>query len=382
MEKSLNKKKILFVLQSLRMGGAERLQVTIANKLVKAGYDVTILIWKPMYNYRDNLDPRVRLIYKAPDEHLGNRIPYIRYKFYDDCMWEMRASPRQLYRYYVGHEKYDVEIAFFHGLALDIVGGSTNKKAKKIAWVHLDMNRTDFNAAQKKAIEMYRRIHNIVCVTQSSRKSFIEKVGDSCDVRVINNMMPIEEILQKKDEPPAQAVKKAKMHLVIVARLHAPKGHLRLISAVAKLRGEGRDLSLAIVGAGDEEQIIRDAIRSHGLQDAITMVDGKNNPYPYISEADLLVCSSLTEGYNLTIAEALILGVPVLSTDCAGPRDILDNGKYGMIVENSEEGLYQGLKRLYDDPALLKEYRNKAHERMDYFDEDKILKQITELIEG
>jgi glycosyltransferase involved in cell wall biosynthesis len=84
--------------------------------------------------------------------------------------------------------------------------------------------------------------------------------------------------------------------------------------------------------------------------------------------------------FSAALAEALIIGTPVLSTDCTGPREILDGGNYGMIVENSDEGLYNVLKRCCDEPALLKEYREKAKLRHDFFDEDRILKQITGLL--
>ena len=375
------KKRILFVIQSLRMGGAERLQVTVANQLASVGYDVTILIWKPYYTFRENLDPRVRLIYKAPDEHLGNKIPYIRYKFYDDVMWELRATPRQLYRYYVGREKYDVEIAFFHGLALPIVAGSTNKKALHIAWVHHDLEKLAYKDDMERANEMYRKIGNIVCVSRAARDSFLKTVGDTGNVRLIYNILPVDEIRSKAELPAEHTVKRAKFHMVLLARFDPPKGHQKLIEATVRLHGEGRDVSLALVGSGDDENRIRGLIRENFAEDYITIANGSNNPYPYLKQADLLVCASVSEGYNLTVAEALILGIPVLSTDCDGPREILDDGKYGMIVENSGEGLYKGVRELYDDPALLELYRKKAVERQDFFDEDRILKQITDMIE-
>ena len=98
-----------------------------------------------------------------------------------------------------------------------------------------------------------------------------------------------------------------------------------------------------------------------------------------MKQADLYVCSSRYEGYNLTVAEALLLGLPVLSTDCAGPNEILDRGKYGRIVENSEEGLYKGIKELLERPDLLLGYREKAKKRKSFFDEEKILIKITNL---
>ena len=377
-------KKILFVIQSLRIGGGERVLVTIANKLAEVGYDVTILIWLPRYTFRDDLDPRVHLIYKAPDQHLGNRIPYIRYKFYDDSMWLLRATPRMLHRYYVGRKKYDVEIAFFHGYALDIVGGSPDKKSLKIAWVHHDIQKLDDAkpAAWERTVEMYRKMDRIVCVSESSRRSFINAIGDTNDIRVIYNMLPIEEIRRKAEEEPKQQIPRSGFHMVMISRFKSAKGYKRLIESVVRLRKEGRDVSLALIGEGDEEGLMRQLIGENSADGYISVLNGQNNPYPYIKGADLLVCASFTEGYNLTVAEAMILGVPVLSTDCAGPREILDNGKYGLLVDNDAEALYEGLKKLCDSPELLAEYRQKAIDRQGFFDEEKILCQITDLIEG
>ena len=100
----------------------------------------------------------------------------------------------------------------------------------------------------------------------------------------------------------------------------------------------------------------------------------------------LFVLQSLRMGgaerVQVTVAEALILGIPVMSTDCAGPREILDNGKYGMIVENSQKGLYDGLKLFYNSPGLLKTYREKAAQRVGLFEEDDTLIRIIDLIES
>ena len=374
-------KKILFVVQSLKIGGAEKAQVMVANKLVELGYDVTILVWVPLFDYQKDLDERVHLIYKAQDEHLGNHIPYIRHKFYDESMWAVRATPRQFYRYYVGHKKYDIEVAFFHSWAVKIISGSTNKKALHIAWVHHDFQ--ELKEAQpddwKEYIEMYSHFEKIVCVSQAAKESFIKVIGDTGNLSVIYNLLPKERIRQQALETPLFQMKKGKLHLVLVGRFIRTKGYERLIRSVIRLHGEGKEVSLSLVGAGDERENIDRLIAENAAEDYIGVIEGQTNPYPYIKASDLLVCASYTEGYNLTVAEALILGVPVLSVACTGPMEILDGGKYGMIVENSEEGLYEGIKRFYDDPALLAEYREKGKQRVDFFDEDRIVKQITDL---
>ncbi len=127
-------KKILFVLPWLKVGGLERVQVNIANALSSRGHDVTILALNPENDLFGELDKRVKYVYKPYKPHkIMKRLPYIRHKFYDDGMWETRASANALYKYYVGNEKYDVEIGFFRGLSIKIISGSTNKNSVKLA---------------------------------------------------------------------------------------------------------------------------------------------------------------------------------------------------------------------------------------------------------
>ena len=380
-------KKVLFILPSLTVGGLERVQVTIANKLADNGYDVTVMTLDPKDDLKDELDNRVRYIYKPPKLHLGNKIPYIRHKLYDDGMWETRASAKQLYEHYVGNEKYDVEIAFFRGLPIKIISGSTNRGARHLAWVHSDFKRTSgymscFSSARC-VFDAYKGMDKVVCVSDQAQESFREVIGDTGNLTTVYNMIPIEEIRRKAEDEPEIKVPKSSFHVVLVGHLLIDvKGQKRLITAVSRLRDEGRDISLALVGGGPDEKILKDLIRERRAEDYITMTGSQKNPYPYIKEADLLVCASYFEGYNLTVAEALILGVPILSTDCTGPNEILDRGKYGKIVANSEEGLYNGLRQFADDPYLLNDYKEKALERRAFFDENKLLMKITDLFDN
>lgn len=380
-------KRILFVLPSLGVGGMERALITIANQLSDHGYEVTVCILDDITDLSDELDKRVRLLHKPYKSHLGQKIPYIRHKLYDDGMWEKRATPRQLYQYYVGDERFDVEIAFFKGRAVKIISGSTNRNAAHLAWVHNDYRKVGGYQScfknKRQVYEAYTRFDRVVCVSQQAREGFIEAVGDTGNTVTVYNMLPVSRIKALSDEKAEFDIRRGRLHLVIIARLlDEAKGQLRLVNAVSRLHDEGYDISLAIVGGGADEQRIRDRIKHRSASSYITMTGSQRNPYPYIKEADLLVCASYYEGFNLTVAEALILDTPVLSTDCTGPNEILDGGKYGMIVENSGEGLYQGLKTLQDNPDMLREYGEKAKQRRDFFDEEKIFGQITRLFEG
>ena len=374
-------KKILFVLPWLKLGGLERVQVNIANALAERGYDVTVMALSPENDFKGELSDKVRYIYKPAKPHLVmHRIPYIRNKFYDDGMWETRASAKQLYKYYVGKEKYDVEIGFFRGLSVKIISGSTNKNSVKLAWVHSDFKKclgiTNNFKNMEAARRAYGKYDNIICVSDKARQSFEEVIGFADKTRVIYNLLPIKKIIDLSKSP--CEMKKDKFTVVSVGHLVEQKGFDRLINAVGKLNKENYDLDLWIVGYGEDEERLKEIIRANGIKN-VKLLGKRTNPYPYMAQADLYVCSSRYEGYNLTVAEALILGKPVLSTDCTGPSEILGGGKYGAIVDNSEEGLYRGIKELLDNSEKLRYYIMRAKERISFFDEDTIVGEITAL---
>jgi glycosyltransferase involved in cell wall biosynthesis len=409
-------KKILFVVPSLTVGGMERMQVTLANALHSAGYDITIITLSPDHTLASELNEGIKLIYRPYREFpVRSRIKYI-WTFYDDGVWETRSSPRKLHRYYIGKDHYDVEIAFFRGLPIKIISGGAGKKAqrfqqeigvhrknftpispkslcteksntKHIAWVHNDFRKAVGYKNNFKSLEdvhsAYAKFDKVICVSQEAQAGFREVIGDTNNLTTIYNLLPVEEIKQKAEQQPEVLVYRAKLHLVLVGRLlDSAKGQKRLIDVVAKLHEEGLDISLALVGGGSDEQMLQNEIADKNSSAYITMTGSQMNPYPYIKQADMLICASYFEGYNLTVAEALILETPVLSTNCTGPNEILDHGKYGMIVENSEEGLYKGIRTVAEHPQLLEELQEKAIARKDFFDEARILKEITDLFGG
>ena len=379
-------KRILFILPSLTMGGLERVQVTLANALQRNGYDVTVMILDDNRELADELDHRVTFFRKVYKKNLGHKVPYIRRKFYDDGMWETRATPTELYEYYVGKEQYDVEIAFFHGMSTKIISGSTNKKAVHLAWIHNDFTKIKSYRFNFKSFEdvqqAYNRFDKVVCVSENARRGFIKTIGDFGNTVTIYNMLPVEKIRESAKEEIEYHYPQNTFNLVIVGRLiDSHKGHRRLVNVISELRKEGHMVSLTIVGDGKDREMVEHTIDQLKARDCVFTVGNQKNPFPYIAGADMLVCASYYEGFNLTVAEALILGVPVISTICTGPCEILDNGKYGMLVENSRRGLYYGIKLLSENPTIVDIYRKKALKRIDFFSEKRILRQVIDLFE-
>lgn len=379
--------KIMFMLPGLPIGGLERMLVNITNALSRRGHKITVMTFDDKRELADELLPEVTFIPKGLKPHpVMSRIPWIRHRWYDDGMWETRTTPERLHRYYVGEDKYDVEIAFFRGLSIKTLSAKRRdgKTPRRLAWVHTDFSSAigwDYNFKDTEAVKRaYRSYDQVVCVSEQAKRGFIETLGDTGNLTTVYNLLPVEDILRKGSEAPDITVPRHKFNIVLVGRLQdSAKGQRRLIDVAAKLQEEGIDIGVTLVGGGPDKALIRSHFASKGAESYIHMTGSQKNPYPYIRQADLLMCASYYEGYNLTVAEALILGTPVLSTRCTGPVEILDDGKYGLIVENSTEGLQDGLRRLATDPELLQHYKEMTNERRTFFDEEKILSQIESL---
>ena len=144
----------------------------------------------------------------------------------------------------------------------------------------------------------------------------------------------------------------------------------RVIAASRKLFDDGLDFELWVVGDGPERKELEHQTRILNLNERVRFLGLQTNPYYFMRQGDIFVCSSLYEGFNLTVLEALAVGLPVVSTNCTGPTEILAGGKYGLIVENSTEGLFDGLSIMIKNENVRKKYSDQARKRAMCFDEN------------
>ena len=126
--------------------------------------------------------------------------------------------------------------------------------------------------------------------------------------------------------------------------------------------------------------MLRAYAAENGMEDSFTLLGYQTNPYKYVSKCDLFVCSSHSEGFSTAATEALIVGTPVCTTNVSGMREMLgENNEWGIVTDNDEEALYQGIKRLLDDPALLAHYKEKAAERGRTFSTENTVRAVEEI---
>lgn len=382
----MSKKNILIFTNALYGGGAEKVLQTLLFNFDYSKFNVTL------YSLRketigNNFPSQINyhFIYNQYDEkssfisslliRIVNKIKLlIFYKF----------PPSFFYKLFV-RGKYDTEIAFIEGESTRIVSGSNNSKSKKIAWVHIDLIQNhwslDSYRSEEEEKQSYSLFNHIVCVSNNVRDSFLKLFPFIKKVSVKHNPIDAQKInsLAHESLPITLSHEKA-ITLVTMGRLVPQKGYDRLIPIMKKLKDGGFSFSIYILGDGRMYEELKHMILNYHLEDIVHMVGYIKNPYPYVKHSDLFVCSSRSEGYSTAVSEALILGTPVITTNCAGMDELLGkHNEYGIIVPNNEEALYNGLKNLLENPNLIDVYKERAIIRGKQFSLELFMSEIEKL---
>ena len=142
-------------------------------------------------------------------------------------------------------------------------------------------------------------------------------------------------------------------------------------------------MHLYILGIGPLQQEMERYIQKNALERAVTLLGYQTNPYKYVARCDLFVCASFAEGFSTAATEALIVGTPVCTVEVSGMKEMLgEHDEWGVVTDNSEEALYQGLRGLLRDPALLAHYKQKAAERGKSFRTEHTVKAVEDMLLG
>lgn len=361
------KRKVLFLISNLGGGGAEKVLMDLTDNL----------------NYKEN-EVEVRTIFNEGKyiKELNENIKYS-YIIKKPTVLKKRIISRIIkyfpqkfvYNMFIP-KNYDVEIAFLESLPAKILCGSTSNSTK-LVWVHIDIfgfeETIKLFKSKENLIKAYKNFDRIICVSDSVKESFLKNTQLHQNTITIYNPIDKKQILKKSKLKCDMKASKNKITMVTIGRLTNQKGYLRLCEVINKLVKEYKNIELWILGEGEDREILEKYITKNKLTDYIKLLGFQDNPYSYLNEADLFVSSSFIEGYSLVLAEAMVLGIPVLSTKTTGPDNLLEHGKYGVIVDNSFDGLYNGLKDIMNNPEQLKEIKEKVLLRQDFFKlEDKV----------
>lgn len=389
-------KKVLLLIHTLGGGGAEKILVNLANEIDKTKYQVTVMtvIDTGIFKKDLNSDIIYKSIIKIPkkkkinDNNPGNllskadkKLKFLA-KIYTN-LWKI--TPVKLFYKVFIKGGYDVEIAFLEGICAKIISGSTNPNSKKLAWIHVDLMNHPKSSVVFHNIHdekrCYEKFDNIVCVSNTVRDKFIEKFNfDKNKVIVRYNPINREEIIEKSLIPVNDIKKLEVFTYCSIGRLIKQKGYDRLLRVHKEIIDAGYKCHLWIIGEGNKRPELEEYIIKNNLQDSVTLIGFKANPYQYLKYADLFVCSSRAEGFSTVACEATILGKPIVTVDCSGMKELLgSNNEYGLVTGNNESDLFKGLKEILDNSDLYDFYSEKIRKRSEIFDLKKSIKSIEEL---
>lgn len=365
-------KKVLFLIPSLGHGGAERVLVNLVNHMDYSKFDITVQTMFDVGIYQDKLNKEIKYIGGLKWYFPGNTKVY---KLF---------SPKMLYKLHI-KEKYDIIVSYLEGTSARVVAGCPDG-TKLVSWIHIEQisdeyvtqvfrNMTEANAC-------YDKYDKIVCVSDTVKQDFENVFDVSKTPIVLYNTVEADVIKEKSLEAIDDLeYSKDEINLCSVAKLMHSKGYDRLIPVCKKLIDDGFPVHLYLIGKGEEKERLTKQATDLGIIDKVTFVGFKSNPYKYVKNADLYVCSSRREGFSTAVTESLIVGIPVVSTNCSGAYELLgSNNEYGIVTENEENALYEGIKEMLSGDKGLDFYRQKAIERGAKFDTKQTVKAVEDML--
>lgn len=336
----MSNKKIAFVIHSLGRGGAEKVVSELSIYWQKKGYEVSLILF-------DN-----DVGYPVGGEIIPINLPSG--KSFVERGWILLKRAWRLKKIYK-KTKFDLIIAVMESASFPSILASS----KTIASNHCNPDLYFSKAEWKIASHLFPRANKVVCVSKVAMQAFKNKIPNSTRLTTIYNPIDFVRLNNYAKQPLAVPIEGN--YIIAVGRLELQKRLDRLLQAYAesKLRYEAK---LVVLGEGSLRSQLEQQIKSLGLIGQVLMPGNIENPHPAIAGAEFLALSSDHEGFPMVLIEALAIGKPVVSTDCAtGPNEIIQHGQNGLLVpvENTL-ALRDALDELYFNKPLHQYLSNNA----------------------
>lgn len=366
-------KKVLFLIPSLSQGGAEKVLVNLVNNMDKTKFDITVQVLFAGGVNEQFLSPDIKFKYCYKKTFRGN-------KHYFKLF-----SPKYLYKKFI-KEHYDIVVSYLEGPTARIVSGCTDN-AKLVSWIHVEQHTQSRLSCSFRSFEeakrCYNRFDNTVCVSEYVKNDFCSILDFKKPIEVLYNTNETAQIIRQAEEKiDDYKFDKNVKTLVAIGTLKTSKGFDKLIRIHKRLLDDGVLQNVIVLGRGPEKQNLIKLIDECGVKDSFKLLGYNTNPYKYVKNSDLFVCSSIAEGFSTAATEALIVGTPVVTVEVSGMKEMLgENNEYGIVTDNNEDALYKGIKKILTTEGMLEDYAGKALERGKYFSTEKTAKAVEDMFE-
>ncbi len=364
--------KILLIISSLRQGGAERVITYIASYLNKDKYEVSLILYEKKGPNLDDLPDDIRIY------DLQKRSSLDLFKI----IFQTRKIIKEV--------KPDVVLSFLFytniitSFAVLFLPGKLKTILSERSYPPEYLRSVPFGWIKKWLMKFIYRTADLIVTNSKKTGIVLEKEFHvrSESVKTIYNPIDLERVISKSKEGIVHPFFKKNSKVIIsVGRLAQPKRFDRLLRVFVSVKKMNPEVYLIIIGEGDLRPVLCELAVKLNVSESVEFVGFKENPWAWISKADIFVLSSDYEGFPNVLLESMACKTPIVSTDClSGPGEIITNGENGLLVPTlDEEGMVAAVNMLLNDKALRSEFSENGFKRIEEFGINKILPQYESL---
>lgn len=384
-------KSILFVINTLGVGGAERAMLDLFVKLDPKEYEISLYVLTAQGDLVGELPDNVKLLNRKFNNcsvltdkgrkvlmklvlkaGVGKALFIRRAPYLLKCVIKMkkngRIQPDKLCWRLLSDaaprpkKTYDLAVAYLEGGSTYYVADHVKAK-KKAAFVHIDYGKAGYFRELDKGC--YQNFDKIFAVSDEVKEHFLRVYPEyENEVSIFQNRIDRKRILSLSQEPGGFDDQFNGYRILTVGRLTAQKSYDVAIKAMALLKKQGISVRWYVLGEGELHDTIVEWIQQNHLEEDFILLGVKKNPYPYYRMSDLYVHATAFEGKSIAIQEAQVLGIPVLATDCSGNREQIEDGKDGRLCEFNEEKISNAILWMLTHPDECKAYAQMAKKRV------------------
>lgn len=349
-------KTLVFVIESLNLGGAEKSLISLLQNLDDSKYNVDLIYFKNDGFFKNEVPDEVnQIVLPFPKLSKWDRLKYAfkrktnKNYHHAQLLWPLVGSYLKVY-----DKKYDIAVAYNQGFATYFTNNCIQAKYK-YAWINTDYRKAGYRIEFD--LKFYRHFDKIICVSAHSENSFLTacaEVGFKPPSMIIKDIIDTGFVRQRANAELKHEFDTQQLNIVSVGRLSSVKGFELSVAACEILVGRGHPIKWFVVGEGSLRSELEKLIRDKNLQTHFFLLGADPNPYPYIKHCDIFVQTSLFEGLGLTVIEAALLCKPIVSTNFPTVYGIIEDEKTGLIAEMNAVDIAGKIERIIRDVELKK----------------------------
>lgn len=366
--------KILFFIPNLSVGGAEKVLVNLVNNIDRNKFDITV---------------QTLFAGGVNEQFLNNDIKYkycFKKTFRGNSQILKLFSPERLYKKFI-REHYDIIVSYLEGPTARIVSGCADEKTKLVSWIHVEQHTKENASYSFKSYDeaklCYGKFDKTICVSEYVKNDFLSIFYNIKNIDVLYNTNETRQIIEKSNEKIDENIlNDEEFNICVVGKVSVRKGCDRIARIQKRLIDSGINSHIYFLGVGPYEEDLKKYVVESGIEKSITLLGYQTNPYKYVKNCDLFICASLSEGFSTAATEALILGTPVVTVEVSGMKEMLgENNEYGIVTENNEDALFEGIKKMLTTPGMLEDYAKRAEQRGKEFSTEKTVRAVEKMFE-